>query len=139
MKTGEVPNQVSRWIKAEIVNLELSRHDFTDVDRILTQYVEYYFHQFELAIEAIGLKYFYLIPENTTVFYKNEAGELISATLRKSVLVGKGMKAVWGKENEMILISDGTEAFYRDRLVSLPFGSSIFIDLRSQKMIEYKD
>lgn len=139
MKTGEVPNQVSRWIKTEIENSELSRRDFTDADRILLQYVEYYFHQFELEIKAIGLRYFYLIPENTTVFFKNEIGELISATLRKSVLVGKGMKAVWGKENEMILISDGTEAFYRDGLVSLSFGSSVFIDLRSQKMIEYSD
>lgn len=139
MKTGEVPNQVSRWIKTEIADLELSRHDYTDADHILIQYVDYYFHQFELAVEAIKLRYFYLIPKNATIFFKNEGGELVSATLRKSVLVGKSREATWGQENETILISDGTEAFYRGGLVSLPFGISVFVDLQSQKMIEYSD
>ncbi len=139
MKTGEVPNQVSRWIKREIGELATSSEDLAYSDHILKQYIEYLFRQFEQTVEAMGLKYFYLIPKNTTIFFENERGELISATLRKTVLVGKSRKAKWGQENEIILISDGIEAFYRNGPVSLPFGNSIFIDLRSQKMVECKD
>lgn len=139
MITGEVSSQVSRWIKNEILNCVIASGDFADSGHFLKQYIEHLFNQFELAVEAMGLKYFYLVPKNTIVFIKNETGELISATLRKSVLVGKSRRAQWGQENEMILISDGLDVLYRDRPISLLFGNSIFIDLRSQKMIEYKD